>query len=123
MTNHIVLIVKGFYRRANLIPDVWKMRIGAVHEYHVKDVDNNVQIQGLSGRMTGYWRPAIEGGHKTGPYRMSIQAVREYEAVYDDPFGENNYSAQGFKKICGKVTTCTPVFVNTKNIEFLLSYQ
>jgi len=121
MTNHIVLIVKGFYRRANLIPDVWKMRIGAVHELHVKDVDNNVQIQGLSGRMTGYWRPAIEGGHKTGPYRTSVRAVREYEAVYGDPFGENNYSAQGFKKICGKVTTCTPVFVNTKNITGLVA--
>jgi hypothetical protein len=121
LTRHIVLIVKGFYRRANLIPNDWKMRIGAVHELHTKTVDNNVQIQGLPGRMTGYWRPAIEGGHRTGPYRTSVLAVQQYEAVYNDPFGQNSYSALGFKKNHGKVTTCTPVFVTPKNIAGLVA--
>ena len=121
LTKHIVLIVKGFYRRANLIPNDWKMRIGAVHELHTKTVDNNVQIQGLPGRMTGYWRSAIEGGHRTGPYRTSVLAVQQYEAVYNDPFGQNSYNAQGFKKNHGKVTTCTSVFVNPKNIVGLVA--
>jgi hypothetical protein len=120
-TRHIVLLVKGFYRRANLIPNEWKMRIGAVHELHTKMVDNNVQIQGLAGRMTGYWRPAIEEGHKTGPYRTSVLAVQQYDAVYNDPFGQNSYNAAGFKKNHGKVTTCTGVFVNPKNIVGLVA--
>lgn len=120
-TGHLVLLVKNFYRRANLIPNDWKMRIGAVHELHTKIVDNNVQIQGLAGRMTGYWRSAIEGGHRTGPYRTSVLAVQQYEAVYNDPFGQNSYNAQGFKKNHGKVTTCTPVFVHPKNIVGLVA--
>jgi hypothetical protein len=66
LSRHVVLVIKGFYRRANLIPNLWKLRIGATHELHTQCVDNNAQIQGLPGRMTGYWRPAIEGGHKTG---------------------------------------------------------
>ena len=121
LTKHIVLIVKGFYRRANLIPNDWKMRIGAVHELHTKTVDNNVQIQGLAGRMTGYWKPAIEAGHRTGPYRTSVLAVQQYEAVYNDPFGQNSYNALGFKKNHGKVTTCTPVFVTPRNITGLVA--
>lgn len=77
LTQHIVLGVKGFFRRANLIPNRWKLRIGATHELctNYDKVDYNVQIQGLTGRMTGYWRSVIEGGHKTGPHRTSIKAI------------------------------------------------
>jgi len=103
LKNHIVLGVKGFFRRANLIPNMWKMRIGATHELYTKVVDNNVQIQGLPGRMTGYWRDVIEGGHKTGPHRTSIKAVEEYEKTFNDPFGLNSYQTAGFKKKKGKV--------------------
>ncbi|NDB85084.1 MAG: hypothetical protein EB127_20640, partial [Alphaproteobacteria bacterium] len=102
LANHIVLGVKGFFRRANLIPNRWKLRIGATHELYTKIVDNNVQIQGLVGRMTGYWRDDIEGGHKTGPYRTSINAIKEYEKTYEDPFGVNSYQTAGFKKKKGK---------------------
>jgi hypothetical protein len=104
LTNHIVLGVKGFFRRANLIPNAWKLRIGATHELHTNAVDNNVQIQGLTGRMTGYWREDIEGGHKTGPHRTSIKAIEEYEKTYLDPFGPNSYQTTGFKKKKGKVS-------------------
>lgn len=103
LTRHIVLGVKGFFRRANLIPNRWKLRIGATHELYTKTVDNNVQIQGLPGRMTGYWREEIEGGHKTGPHRTSIKAIEEYEKTYIDPFGTNPYQTSGFKKKKGKV--------------------
>lgn len=104
LTQHIVLGVKGFFRRANLIPNRWKLRIGATLELYTKIVDNNVQIQGLTGRMTGYWRDDIEAGHKTGPHRTSIKAIHEYEATYRDPFGLNSYHTAGFSKRNGSVS-------------------
>lgn len=115
LTQHIVLGVKGFYRRANLIPNRWKLRIGATHELYTKVVDNNVQIQGLTGRMTGYWRGDIEGGHKTGPHRTSIRAIEEYEKTYLDPFGTNSYQTAGFKKKKGKVSA-DPTMLSSKHI-------
>ena len=80
--NHIVLIIKGFYRRANLIPNAWKMKIGATHERFVQSCDTSVQVQGLPGRMTGYWKNVILGGHITGPYRTSVEAMIQYEKFY-----------------------------------------
>ena len=103
LTQHIVLGVKGFFRRANLIPNRWKLRIGATHELYTKIIDNSVQIQGLTGRMTGYWRTYIKNGHKTGPHRTSIKAIEEYEKTYLDPYGVNSYQTAGFKKKKGKI--------------------
>jgi|LakMenE01Jun11ns_1017448.scaffolds.fasta_scaffold9958464_5 hypothetical protein len=121
LTNHIVICVKGFYRRANLIPNKWKLRIGATHELYTKTVDNNVQIQGLPGRMTGYWREIIASGHKTGPYRTSIDAVKEYEKAYLDPLGDNPYQTFGFKKNSrGKITQTTVTLLNYAHIENLI---
>ena len=118
LTQHLVLGVKGFFRRANLIPNRWKLRIGATHELYTKIVDNNVQIQGLTGRMTGYWRGDIEGGHKTGPHRTSIRAIEEYEKTYLDPFGTNSYQTAGFKKKKGKVSA-DPTMLSSKHIQNL----
>ena len=118
LTKHIVLGVKGFFRRANLIPNRWKLRIGATHELYTKIVDNNVQIQGLTGRMTGYWRSDIEGGHKTGPHRTSIKAIEQYEKTYIDPFGINSYQTAGFKKRKGKVSADSTM-LSAKNIQNL----
>lgn len=115
LTQHIVLGVKGFFRRANLIPNRWKLRIGATHELYTKVVDNNVQIQGLTGRMTGYWRDTIESGHKTGPHRTSIKAIEEYEKTYEDPFGTNSYQTSGFRKNKGKVSADSTM-LSPKNI-------
>ena len=119
LVTHIVLGVKGFFRRANLIPNRWKLRIGATHELFTKKVDNNVQIQGLPGRMTGYWRDNIEKGHKTGPHRTSIKAINEYEIAYNDPFGRNSYQTAGFKKKEGQVTTITPTMLSAQHIKNL----
>lgn len=115
LTQHIVLGVKGFFRRANLIPNLWKLRIGATHELYTKTVDNSVQIQGLPGRMSGYWREPIEKGHKTGPHRTSLKAIEEYENTYNDPFGTNSYKTAGFKKKKGKVIS-KPTMLSPKNI-------
>jgi hypothetical protein len=120
LTNHIVLGIKGFFRRANLIPNRWKLRIGATHELWVKSVDNNVQVQGLPGRMTGYWRSDIEGGHKTGPHRTSICAIEEYEKTYEDPFGVNSYTTAGFNKKNGRVRAeKKSTMLSVKNIQGL----
>lgn len=118
LPQHVVLGVKGFLRRANLIPNKWKLRIGATHELYTKVVDNNVQNQGLPGRMTGYWRDLIEEGHKTGPYRTSIKAIEEYEQTYEDPFGLNSYQTSGFKKKNGRVSAGFTM-LSPKNIKNL----
>ena len=123
--NHIVIGIKGFFRRANLIPNAWKLRIGATHEHvgidgkscNPKIADNSVQIQGLPGRMSGYWRDAIDGGHKTGPHRTSLRAVKEYEETYIDPFSKtNSYRCAGFTKKNGVVTKMTPTMLSSRNI-------
>ena len=118
LTHHIVLGVKGLLRRANLIPNRWKLRIGATHELYTNTIDYNVQIQGLPGRMSGYWRDIIVGGHKTGPHRTSIKAIEEYEKIYEDPFGMNSYQTAGFKKKKGKVSS-EPTMLSAKNIQNL----
>ena len=107
---HIVILVKGLLRRANYIPNAWKMKMGAMMEKYVHSYDTNVQIQGFPGRMTGYWRSAIENGHKTGPYRTSIPAVREYEEFYASPTSRHSeYST----------TSGTNLFVNPRNVSYL----
>lgn len=115
---HIVIGIKGFFRRANLIPNNWKVRIGATHELYTK-VDYNVQIQGLPGRMTGYWRDVIESGHKTGPYRTSIEAVINYDANYNNFYCKNDYKTAGFVKKRGKVKTMKVTLVDPKHIQNL----
>ena len=105
LSEHIVLGIRGLFRRANNIPNAWKIRIGATHEFYTSKVDNSVQIQGLPGRLTGYWRHIIEGGHKTGPYRTSIKSIKEYEDAYNEPLGSGSYQTQGYKKTNGKVST------------------
>jgi len=121
LTNHIVLGIKGFFRRANLIPNKWKLRIGATHELHTKIVDNNVQNQGLPGRMTGYWKDVILAGHKTGPYRTSKKAVLEYEKAYENPFGTYSYHTDGFtRKENGKVTAKKNTMLTARNIDGLV---
>lgn len=81
---HTVVVIKGFYRRANLIPNEWKLRIGAVMEQWTPKPMMSVQVQGLVGRMTGYWREQLPN-HRTGPYRTSVEAIEEYERFYADP--------------------------------------
>ena len=85
LERHVVIAIKGLYRRANYIPNEWKLKIGATHERYTSKCDTSVQIQGLPGRMTGYWRNEIVNGHKTGPYRTSINAIEEYELFYKNP--------------------------------------
>jgi hypothetical protein len=116
LQNHIVIAVKGLLRRANLVPNSWKLRIGATHELYKIHPDNNTEIQGLPGRMTGHWKSIIDNGHKTGPYRTSIKAITEYEKTYNDPLGRHPYHTSGFninKK--GKIKTKSTM-LSSKNI-------
>ena len=109
LENHLVISVKGFYRRANLIPNKWKLKIGATHERYVKKPDISVTVQGLPGRMTGHWKSDILRGHKTGPYRTSIKSIREYEDWY------NNNGDTIIKKKKIKKTFLNPRYI--KNLE------
>lgn len=97
-TCHVVLAVKGMMRRADLIPNEYKYAIGAVMERYTKTPDYNVLMQGLIGRMTGYWREKLDSGHKTGPYRLNIMAVDEYLKAYADPLGDHRYQCSGYRK-------------------------
>jgi hypothetical protein len=97
------------------------MRIGATHEYHGHKADTNVQIQGLPGRMTGYWRKELVlYGHKTGPYRTSIESIRQYEKFCDDPFDPNSkYNGGDFSKNGEELSSGTPSLLHPKNIKHL----
>jgi len=119
LTKHVVIAVKGLLRRANLIPNNHKLRIGATHELYTKKVDNNVQNQGLPGRMSGYWRDKIDEGHKIGPYRTSCKAIRECEEIYQNPFGKNDYQTNGHTQKKGKITSHASTMLAPKNIENL----
>ena len=107
--NHFVIIVKNFYRRADMIPNGWKLRIGAIMEQYVKKYDTSTAQQAGPGRMggPGEWRSHILNGHKTGPYRTAVKAMIEYEAFHENPFGDTDYQTNGSKK----------VFLNPRNIE------
>jgi hypothetical protein len=119
LSNHIVLGVKGFFRRANLIPNRWKLRIGCTHELYKIKVDNNTEIQALPGRISGYWRDVIETGFKTGPHRTSLKAIEEYEKSYHDPFGCKSYSTKGLEKRDHEVRVNEPTMLSAHNIEGL----
>ena len=72
--------------------------------------------------MSGYWREIIESGHKTGPYRTSIDAIIEYENAYLDPLGDNPYQTFGFKKNSrGKISQTTMTLLNPVHIENLIA--
>lgn len=112
LTKHLVIAIKGFYRRANLIPNKWKLRIGATHERYSEKCDTNVQVQGLPGRMSGYWKSDIDNGHKTGPYRTSIESIHQYEDFYETPFNtELPYNSSYLSK---------KTFLNPINIKNLI---
>lgn len=120
ITGHVVLGVIDLLRRANLIPNPRKLRIGAVHEQYVGSVDISVQIQGLVGRMCGYWRDiVIDEKYLTGPYRTSIQAIEEYEAAYADPYGPVTYQAAGFRIRDGVMKTTKETMLSAKHVKGL----
>ena len=105
LTRHWIILVKGLWRAANRIPTLYKFRIGSVHEQFVKKVDNDVQAQGLPGRMLGY--PGYPEGHKIGPYYTSLKAIDEYIAFADDPLSqENAYQTSGYTRTEEGVVRC-----------------
>lgn len=123
LIQHVVVAVKGLLRRANLIPDKWKLRVGAMHEYYTTIVDNNVQTQGFIGRMTGMWLEKLLAGHLTGPYRTSVMAIRQYEEMYDNPFGDNSYRTSRFVKEDGCVKATGATMLDEKHVAHLPKRQ
>jgi hypothetical protein len=115
INNHTVIAVKGLLRRANFIPNQWKLKIGAVHEYYAKKPDISVQIQGLIGRMTGYWKDVVISGHRIGPYRCHTQAVCDYEAFYNDPTYNLKISKSNVFMDYKNIKNLVPVIRKPKN--------
>jgi hypothetical protein len=111
LKSHVVLAIKGLFRRANLIPNEWKLKIGATHERYTNSCEVGVQVQGLPGRMSGYWRDIIEKGYKTGPYRTSVEGIYQYENWYTDPSNKDLVYATSY----GSKST----FLSTHNIKNL----
>ena len=110
LTSHIVIAVKGFYRRADLIPNAWKLKLGSLMDYKSILLNTNVAIQSLAvGRIHGYWKAeAMNPSHKLGIFRTSLQAVQEYEEFQSNPLGQTEFSMP-------KRTT----YLNPTNIENL----
>jgi len=123
LIQHVVVAVKGLLRRANLIPDKWKLRVGAMHEYYTTLVDNNVQTQGFIGRMTGMWLEKLLAGHLTGPFRTSVMAIRQYEEMYDNPYGDNSYRTSRFVKEDGCVKATGATMLDEKHVAHLPKRQ
>lgn len=123
LIQHVVVAVKGLLRRATLIPDKWKLRVGAMHEYYTVIVDNNVQTQGFIGRMTGMWLEKLLAGHKTGPFRTSVIAIRQYEEMYDNPYGDNSYRTSRFVKEDGCVKAIGATMLDEKHVAHLQKRQ
>jgi hypothetical protein len=105
LNRHWIILVKGFWRAANRIATKHKFRVGSVHEQCVKRVDNDVQAQGLPGRMLGY--PDYPEGHKIGPYYTSLKAIDQYIAFADEPESqENAYQCAGYTRTEEGVVRC-----------------
>jgi hypothetical protein len=120
LVQHWIIPVKNLWRAANRIPTSYKYRIGSVHEQWVKKVDNDVQAQGLPGRMLGYNN--YPHGHKIGPYYTSLKAIDEYIAFADDPMSpENAYQCARYKRSEDGIVRCTEKSVisshNISNLE------
>jgi hypothetical protein len=60
--------------------------------------------------MSGYWKQEILGGHKTGPYRTSIEAI--YEEFYKNPLKIGKYTTAHRNK-----PFVSPKFI--KNLEII----
>lgn len=81
---HVVLIVKGFERRAEFWPTEWKLKTGALHDRYAKNPCGNVVGQSFPGRMSGYWGSEFES-HKCGIIRTSVRLIESYIRFYTDP--------------------------------------
>jgi hypothetical protein len=81
---HVVLMVKGFERRAEFWPTPWKLKTGALHDRYAKNPCGNVVGQSFPGRMSGYWGSEFES-HKCGIIRTSVHLIENYIRFYNDP--------------------------------------
>lgn len=60
INKHIIIGVKDYYRRANLIPNDWKIKIGCMHDMFAKKTLVATSVQSFPGRMCGYWKDFLK---------------------------------------------------------------
>lgn len=117
---HIVIALKsgGLLSRASRIAESHKLRIGAVHVSPSKISDNNAIAQDLVGRMSGHWREILESGHRVGPIRSPLKALKQYIKDYNGL--ETEYQCSGFKRDNkGNITKLNPSMLDVKNMNGL----
>ena len=121
LTRHWIVTVKDLWRAANRIPKSYKPRIGSVHEQYVRKVDDDVEAQGLLGRMLGF--NEYPEGHKFGPYYTSLTAVDEYISFAEDPFKRNSVykCARYSRNRDGRVKTTEKSAMSPSNVANLVA--
>jgi len=100
LKEHIIIGIKGFWRRANLIYNQWKIKMGAIMEYCSKEACPDIQVQGLPGRLTGYWPDKmLDPYYKKPLIRTCIDSINKYEKWFNSPIDEiiKGYRKQGNK--------------------------
>lgn len=101
LNEHVIIAIKGFWRRANLIPNKWKIKLGAIMEYCGKGISYpDIQVQGLPGRLTGYWENnMLDISYKKPLIRTCIEDINKYEEWFNSPLEIiKGYKKQGNKK-------------------------
>lgn len=127
LNEHIIIAIKGFWRRANLIPNEWKIKMGAIMEYCGTGISYpDVQVQGLPGRLTGYWENnMLDISYKKPLIRTSIEDINKYEEWFNSPLEIiKGYKKQGNKKTFLRPETFKGVKENfdneTNNIDVIV---
>jgi hypothetical protein len=92
-----------------------------VHEQYVRKVDDDVEAQGLLGRMLGF--NEYPEGHKFGPYYTSLTAVDEYISFAEDPFRRNSVyrCARYARNRDGRVKTTEKSAMSPSNVANLVA--
>ncbi len=81
---HVVILIKGMFRRAELIPVKYKRLIGAWHDKYVEKPDAGTAAQAGPGRNSWYWGDELDNGHKIGPIRSDINSLKQYCEWYKE---------------------------------------
>lgn len=112
---HIIIIIKDFWRRANLIPNQTKIKLGALMDFCGKNKQSiSCVIQSLSGRVTGYWPPEmLEPDYIKPIVRTCIKSVKIYEEWFEtQDHTIKGYNNRGNKEIFLKPEIFTGVKTN-----------
>ena len=99
---HVIILIKGMLRRADLIPTEWKKKIGVLMDKPSRSFSTGTVIQSLPGRACGHYKQdLLEMNERDRPIIFtSVLAIKEYTAWFEDPEGYNGtYHFPNSKKV------------------------